>query len=330
MIISKTPLRVSFAGGGTDLPSFYRSNGYGAVLSTSINQYIYVTVKNHTDFFDERFRLNYSETEMVDNLDDIRNPIIRECLRFLEIDEKIYISTIADVAGSSGLGSSSSFCVGLLNALHKYRGRAVSAGRLAEEAGHVEIDILKRPIGRQDHYAAAFGGLNYIRFADDESVTIKPIIPSDETLSRLFDSMISFWTRITRPAESILQEQDGRSTQNAEHLIQLREQSEQVMELLYREDFPIEELGRILHEGWQLKRGLASKVSNPEIDRSYRIARDLGAIGGKISGAGGGGFLNIIAHQADRKAIAEALEATGMLACKFNMDSAGTTVTQVD
>ena len=289
MIISRTPLRVSFAGGGTDLPSFYRRYGYGAVLSTSINRYIYVTVKRHTNFFDERFRLNYSETELVSDLSDVKHPIIRESLRFLEIDDPIYISTIADVAGSSGLGSSSSFCVGLLNALYKYKEEAVSAGRLAEEAAHIEIDILKRPIGKQDHYAAAFGGINYIRFEDDESVTIKPITPSDETLIRLFTSMISFWTRIFRPAESVLKEQDERSSENGTLLLNLRKQAEELLYLLNCDEFSIDEFGRIMHEGWQIKRRLASNISNSVIDQSYNTARELGAIGGKISGAGGGG-----------------------------------------
>jgi D-glycero-alpha-D-manno-heptose-7-phosphate kinase len=330
MIVSKTPLRISFAGGGTDLPSFYRFNDYGAVLSVSINKYIYVTVKKHTPFFGERLRLNYSETELLDRLDDIKNPIIRECLRFLEIDERIYISTVADVPGSSGLGSSSSFCVGLLNALYRYKGEAVSAGRLAEEAAYIEIDILKRPIGKQDHYATAFGGLNFIRFNADESVTIRPITPKNETLGKLFNALISFWTGISRPAESILKEQDEKNCKNGGMLIRLREQAEELMSLIYYDNLSVDGFGKILDEGWQLKRKLASKVSNPTIDRFYAIAIKNGAIGGKISGAGGGGFLNIIAHKADHEQINEALKTEGLMPCKFNMDSAGTTVTQLD
>ncbi len=329
MIISKTPLRISFAGGGTDLPSFYRFNDFGAVLSTSINSYIYVTIKKHSLFFNERLRLNYSETELVDKVEDIKNPIIRECLRFLEIGDRIYISTIADVAGSSGLGSSSSFCVGLLNALYRYKGEIVSRGRLAEEAAHIEIDILKRPIGKQDHYAAAFGGLNYIRFNSDESVTIKPIAAKAQTVKKLFNCMLSFWTGISRPSESILQEQDNKNGENAEILIVMREQAIRLMDLIYNNNLSIDKFGKIMHEGWQLKRKLASKVSNSTIDRFYSIARENGAIGGKISGAGGGGFLNVIAHESDHEKIKEALKTVGLTPCKFNLDSAGTTATEL-
>lgn len=330
MIISKTPLRISFAGGGTDLPSFYRFNDFGAVLSTSINSYIYVTVKKHTPFFKERLRLNYSESELVDNIEDVKNPIIRECVRYHGIGDKLYISTIADVPGSSGLGSSSSFCVGLLNALYKYKGEIVSPGRLAEEAAHIEMDILKRPIGKQDHYAAAFGGLNYIRFNSDESVTIRPIITKAQTEKTLFNSMLSFWTGISRPSETILEEQDKKNKKNAEKLIFMREQADRLMKLMYANNFSIDKFGRIMHEGWQIKRKLASKISNSTLDRYYSIAKANGAIGGKISGAGGGGFLNVLAHEADHNKIKKALKNAGLMPCKFNLDSAGTTVTEFD
>lgn len=328
MFISKTPLRISFAGGGTDLPSFYKSNDFGAVLNVSIDSYIYVTVKKHTHFFKEKFRLNYSETELVDDVENIKHPIIRECLKFLKIDDRIYISTIADVAGSSGLGSSSSFCVGLLNALYKYKKETVSIGRLAEEAASIEIEVLKRPMGKQDHYAAAFGGLNYFRFNCDDSVTMKPIATKVQTVEKLFDSMISFWTGIYRPAESILEEQNKKNEKNAKILISIRDQADMLMDMICKDNFSIDEFGRIMHEGWEMKRKLASKISSPEIDRYYSIARENGAIGGKISGAGGGGFLNIIAHKADHKRITEALKLVGLTPYKFNPDSAGTTVTQ--
>ena len=188
MIISKTPLRISFAGGGTDLPSFYKHNDYGAVLSTGINSYLYVSVKKHTPLYNERIRLNYSESELVNDVKEIKNPIIRECLKFLEIDDAIYISTVADAPPAAGLGSSSTFAVGLLNGLYKYKGITASRGMLAEEAAHIELDILKKPMGKQDHYAAAFGGLNYIRFNSDESVTIKPLITKVQVIEELFNN----------------------------------------------------------------------------------------------------------------------------------------------
>jgi len=206
MIISKTPLRISFAGGGTDLRSYYKHNNYGAVLSTSIDSYIYVSVKKQTSLFNEKYRLNYSETELVRNLDEIKNPIIRECIRFLNINDSLYISTIGDVPASTGLGSSSTFCVGLLNALYKFKGEVASAGRLAEEAAHIECDILKRPMGKQDHYAAAYGGINYIRFYDNETVTIRPMNISQNNLKNFSESIVVFWTGLTRASESVLKD----------------------------------------------------------------------------------------------------------------------------
>lgn len=330
MIISKTPLRISFAGGGTDLPSFYNAHGYGAVLSTSINSYIYVTIKKHSPLFRERIRLNYSESELLDTRETIKNPIIRECLRYLEIDDRIYISTVADVPGQSGLGSSSSFCVGLLNALYKYKGMNVSVGRLAEEAAHIEIDVLKRPMGKQDHYAAAFGGLNYIRFNADGTVTLKPVIVPMERHNLLFNGMLSFWTGITRPAENVLAEQDKNNGKNAELLIAMRDQAEKLCDLMYRPDFSMEAFGRIIHDGWMMKRKLASQITNSDFDRCYELALKHGAYGGKISGAGGGGFLNVFASPEKLPGIRRELEAAKLTPLQFDIDSSGATVTELD
>lgn len=330
MIVSKTPLRISFAGGGTDFPSFYNSNEYGAVLSTCIDSYIYVSIKKHSSLFDERFRLNYSEAELVNEVDDIKNAIIRECLRFLQIDDRLYISTIADAPAMSGLGSSSAFCVGLLNALYKYRRIAVSPGRLAEEAAHIEIDVLKRPMGKQDHYAAAFGGLNYFVFYSDGTVTVKPVVLSDHLIVHLSDSMISFWTRQTRPAESVLAEQEMNTGKNNEVLVAMRNQALDLMKLLYDEHFSIEKFGRVVHEGWVMKRQLASKICNDAINTYYEIAMQHGAYGGKISGAGGGGFLNIFASSDTQDEIVAELKKLGIAPYKFNFAARGTTVIEVE
>ena len=330
MIISRTPLRISFAGGGTDLPSFYKNNEFGAVISTSIDSFIYVTIKRHSELFPEKFRLNYSTTEQVDNIGEINNPIIRECLRFLNIDDRLYISTIADCPGSSGLGSSSTFCVGLLNALYKYKGISASAGRLAEEAAYIEITILNRPIGKQDHYAAAFGGLNYILFDKDETVTIKPITSNVKNIETIFSSLLSFWTGVTRPAESILKEQDENNKVNSETLIKMRDQALELSKLIDSDKFSPTKFGALLHEGWLLKQTLASKISNSEINNAYSIARTAGALGGKISGAGGGGFLNIIALQEKHPFIIQMLKATGLTNYNFNIDSNGTQVSIIN
>jgi len=330
MIISRTPLRISFAGGGTDLPSFYKNNEYGAVLNTSIDSFIYVTIKKHSELFPEKFRLNYSSTEQANKIDEINHPIIRECLRFLNIDDRLYISTIADSPGSSGLGSSSSFCVGLLNALYKYKGISASAGRLAEEAAHIEITILNRPIGKQDHYAAAFGGLNYIRFEKDETVTIKPLTSNIKNIETIFSLLLSFWTGVIRPAESILKEQDENNKINSKTLIEMREQAYELSLLIDSNKFSAAEFGSILHKGWLLKQTLASKISNSGINKSYSIALEAGALGGKISGAGGGGFLNVIALKENHPNIIQRLQSIGLTNYKFNIDSNGTQVSIIN
>ena len=303
--MTRTPLRVSFAGGGTDLPGFYEREG-GAVLSTAIDKYLYVTVKRHGELFDEAFRLNYSESEQVQRLDAIKNNIARECLRLLRIEPPIYISTIADLPEFSGLDSSSSFAVGLLNALHAFRGERVSAGQLAEEASHVEINVLKRPIGKQDHYASAFGGLNLFRFMSDGSVTVEPQGVADGALERLFDHLLMLWTGIQRDSSSVLTEQQ-RNTPSKLHILQgMREHAQQLQALLRNGCDPLE-VGKILDATWQLKRQMASTITNDRIDTWYRLGLDAGAVGGKICGAGGGGFLLLVAPPACRAQVRTAL-----------------------
>ena len=312
MIISKTPLRISFAGGGTDLRSYYKNNRYGAVLSTSIDSYIYVSVKKQASLFNENYRLNYSETELISDLDDIKNPIIRECIRFLNINDRLYISTIGDVPASTGLGSSSTFCVGLLNALYKFKGEVVSAGRLAEEAAYIECDILKRPMGKQDHFAAAYGGINYIRFYDDETVTIRPMNISHKNLNSFSDSIVVFWTGMTRPSESVLKEQNDKNKTNKEILTKIRNQALELSDILSKNSFSAQKVGQLLNEGWQYKKTLASKITNNEIDDWYSVARESGAIGGKISGAGGGGHMVLFTEFENRHKLITALKDKGV------------------
>ena len=187
MIITRTPLRISFAGGGTDIPSFYKKNSYGSILSCAINKYIYVSVKKHSKLYPEKIRLNYSETEQVQSVDKIKNPIIKACLEYLELDDNLYISTVADAPGSSGLGSSSTFCVGLLNALYAYKGKTVNRNKLAEVAANIEIEILKRPIGKQDHYAAAFGSINFFKFYANENISIMPVDENSQNIKLIFN-----------------------------------------------------------------------------------------------------------------------------------------------
>lgn len=305
LVVTRTPLRVSFAGGGTDLPGFYEQE-FGAVLSTTIDKYLYVTVKRHGELFHEGFRLNYSETEHVQRLDDIKNHIARECLRFLKIDPPLYISTVADIPEFSGLGSSSSFAVGLLNALHAYRGERVSAGQLAEEASSIEIDVLQRPIGKQDHYAAAFGGLNLFRFMPDGGVTVEPQRLTDGIMDRLFDHTLMLWTGIRRDAGSVLAEQQRQTARNREALQTMREHAQQLQALI-RNGFDPLAFGRVLDQTWQLKRQLASRITNDRIDAWYRQAIEAGAVGGKLCGAGGGGFFLFIMPPERRAAVRQIL-----------------------
>ena len=263
-------------------------------LTTAIDKYIYVTVKRHSELFNERIRLNYYKSEQVQAIDEIENNIARECLRFLQIEPPIYISTVGDLPVASGLGGSSSFAVGLLNALHAYRGERVSAGQLAEEACHVEIDILKEPIGKQDQYAAAFGGLNFFRFKPGGSVTVEPHRVPRETLADVFAHFQLFWTGHQREASSVLTEQRDRTSEKFDSLLRMRQYAYELQSLLGVSPCDVDAIGRILDQTWQLKRGLASRITNDQIDSWYARAREAGAIGGKLCGAGGGGFLLLV------------------------------------
>jgi D-glycero-alpha-D-manno-heptose-7-phosphate kinase len=306
IVVTRTPLRVSFAGGGTDLADFYEQ-GYGAVFSTAIDKYIYVTVKRHSELFQEPIRINYSITELVESLDKIQNNIARESLRLLKVDPPIYISTVGDLPASTGLAGSSSFAVGLLNALHAFRGERVSPGQLAEEATHIEINVLKEPIGKQDQYAAAFGGLNFFRFNPGGAVTVEPVRVSTSFLEDLFDNILMFWTGIQRNASSVLSEQRQNIPAKLEFLTRMRGHAHELQELATAGPFNPVAFGRVLDESWQLKRQLASTISSREIDSYYDHARKAGAEGGKICGAGNGGFLLFIVQPDKRAAVRQAL-----------------------
>jgi D-glycero-alpha-D-manno-heptose-7-phosphate kinase len=311
IVVTRTPLRVSFAGGGTDLADFYERD-YGAVFSIAINQYTYVTVKRHSELNYEPIRINYSRTELVDNIDQIQNNIARECLRLLKIDPPIYISTVGDLPASTGLAGSSSFAVGLLHALHAYRGERVSPSQLAEEATHIEINVLKEPIGKQDQYAAAFGGLNFFRFNPGGGVTVEPVRVSNSFLTDLFDHILMFWTGMQRDASSVLIEQKQNIPSKLEFLKQIRNHAHKLHELATAGPFDPVPFGRILHESWEIKRQLASTISSSQIDTYYERAIAAGAEGGKICGAGNGGFLLFLVQPEKqptvRKALSDLLE----------------------
>lgn len=306
-----TPQRVSFCGGGTDLPDFYRKQG-GAVVSSTIDKYIYVTVKRHSPLFNEAYRLSYSKTEHAQSLDVIENDVARECLRLLHVEPPLFIATASDLPALSGLGSSSSFAVGLLYALHTLRGEDVSAGQLAEEACHVEIAMLKRPIGKQDQYAAAFGGLNYIAFNPDGRVHLDPLWLPDDGAAALFRNSMLFWTGVQREAGEILHEQRANISERSDTLAGMRDMAGVCRDALLESADDLRRFGALLDAGWRAKRSLASRISSSQIDASYDRAMEAGALGGKIAGAGGGGFLYLVVplerHDAVRAALPDMVD----------------------
>jgi D-glycero-alpha-D-manno-heptose-7-phosphate kinase len=305
VIISRTPLRMSFVGGGSDLPVFYRRFG-GAVVSTAINQFVYVTINRK---FDDRIRVSYSRTEEAGSVERIRHPLVREALKLLGIKGGVEITSIADIpAKGTGLGSSSSFTVGLLNALHAHAERHAGAEQLAQESSQIEIERCGEPIGKQDQYAAAYGGLNYFQFNPDDSVSVQPIICKRQTLERLESQTLIFYTGITRSASGILKHQQaalvaGRKKQKVmQRMVELAEQLRRDLQ-----QNRADTLGPIIHEGWLLKKSLTPGVSTGAIDGWYTKARKEGAVGGKLLGAGAGGFLMFQAPPDRHEAIARAL-----------------------
>lgn len=313
MIISKTPLRISFAGGGTDFKGFY-SEEPGAVLSTTINKYIYITVNKK---FDNHIRVSYSKTELVESVDEIQHDLIRESMKMTGVTSGIEITSIADIPSKgTGLGSSSSFTVGLLNALYAYKGEFASAKRLAEEACRIEIDIIGEPIGKQDQFIAAYGGFNFIEFHNNEDVYVDPIIFKKDIKKKLNEHLLLFYTGITRKANSILTEQSNKVTINRIVLSAMYKQAVNLREILIKGD-KLHEVGELLHEAWELKKKMASKISNPEIDELYESARKAGAIGGKILGAGGGGFLLLYCPVSRKEHVRKALSKLHETAFEF-------------
>lgn len=287
MIISRTPFRISFAGGGSDLPSFYRQET-GVVLSTSINKYVYIAIH---PFFDTRnIQLKYSKTELVSSIEDIQHPIFKEVLGMYGL-RGVDLNSIADIPAGTGLGSSSAFTVGLLNAVNAYNDKAVSSEQLGKLACEVEIDRLGSPIGKQDQYAAACGGLNLISFYPDESVNVEKIVMNAVKKKELEGNLIMIYTGDTRSANSILLQQNKAISakdkfENQQKMVQLAYSLKKTLE-----DNNIDDFGRFLHEGWLLKKSLTKAISNSLVDEIYDRGLKAGALGGKLLGAGGGGFI---------------------------------------
>lgn len=288
MIITRTPFRISFVGGGSDMASFYQKSP-GSVLSTSINKYMYIS--SHHFFEENQIRLKYSKTETVDAVESISHPIFKTALQKFGIEGGIEFSSIADVPAGTGMGSSSSFTVGLLQNLYATHGRHVSKEQLAQEACEIEIDLLKEPIGKQDQYAAAYGGLNVFRFNPDESVNVDHVYLVPETFQQLQQNLILFYTGEQRHANQILKEQKQNISESRyfDMVLQMTQLVDELKQCLIMGE--LETFGKLLSQNWEIKKSLGSKISNNRIDGLYDLALKHGALGGKLLGAGGSGFL---------------------------------------
>lgn len=317
MIITRTPFRISFVGGGSDMEQFYAHHP-GAVLSTSINKYMYIS--SHRYFEQDKIRVKYSQTETVSKANELQHPIFRTALKQFNIEGGIEISSIADVPSGTGMGSSSSFTVGLLHNLYTWNGQFASKELLAAGACDIEINQLNEPIGKQDQYAAAYGGLNVIRFQTNGSVLVEPLHIKRETYQKLEENLIMFYYGNQRSASSILAEQKNNVSQQDKqrNLIQMVALVDELKESLYRND--LRSFGKILHQNWLLKKELASQISNKEIDDIYELALKNGALGGKLLGAGGGGFLLFYCEKEQQIALIKALHRLSYFPFRFDQE----------
>ena len=322
MLITRTPLRVSIGGGGTDLPSYYRQYG-GFVISAAINKYLFIGL-NRTYF--DGYLVKYSRYEERRHVDDIEHPIVREVFRRHDVPASMEMVSLADIPAGTGLGSSGAFTVGLLRAVYALKREHVTAGALAEEASHIEIDVLGEPVGKQDQYIASFGGLMCFEFEADDRVTVSPLAVSQATLHELEERLLLFFTGYSRSAGGILADQHSRSAgRDASMLANLQETKELGLRIRAAlEADRTEDFGHMLHEHWERKRARSKGMSNDRIDRWYRSALESGAIGGKLVGAGSGGFLMFLAH--DPAALRAAMAAEGLKETRFSFDLDGSSV----
>jgi D-glycero-alpha-D-manno-heptose-7-phosphate kinase len=319
MVMTKAPLRITFVGGGTDLPFYYEKRGYGAVVSGAINKYIYVTVNRK---FDDNIRVSYSKTEIVDSVEKIEHPSVREALRLLEITKGIEIVSISDIPSrGTGLGSSSSFIVGLLHALHSYKGEFVNPEELAREAVKIEREILKEPGGKQDQYMAAYGDINFIKFLMDGTVDVRPLISHDSSINSIEESLLLLYLDKERSSSDIHRDQIKNSDGKMDVYDRMRDLTEETFNAICEGNSDL--LGELMHRNWILKKNLSRKISDDWIDRKYSNALKLGAKGGKVVGAGGGGFLLLVAEPELHNKIANGL---GLRKIDFKFSHSGSRV----
>lgn len=323
MIISRTPFRISFFGGGTDYPAWFRERG-GAVLATTIDKYCYISVRVLPPFFDHRFRVVYSIVESVKEIAEIKHPAVRAILDWAEVTRGLEIHHDGDLPARSGLGSSSSFTVGLINSLRALDGRLVSKLELARDAIHIEQCVIKEPVGSQDQISAAFGGFNRIDFRSDGTFDLSPVILPHERLAALQQHLMLFFTGISRYSSEVAQTKIDNMCNRVDQLSSIQQMVDHAVEILRSPTAPLTDFGSLLHEAWQQKRSLSERVSTPVVDQIYAAARTAGAIGGKLLGAGGGGFILIFAQPERQACIREVLK--HLIEVPFKFDTSGSRI----
>jgi len=321
MIITRTPFRISFFGGGTDYPIWYEEHG-GAVLSTAIDKYCYITCRNFPPFFDFPLRVVWSKVELANDFDKVDHPAVRGVMKFFDLKNGLEINHVADLPARSGLGAGSSFVVGLIKAIYALQGKKISQYDLIQDAIHVERDIMRENVGSQDQVAAAFGGFNKIVFRADKKIEIIPVNLDSETLNNLRSKFLLFFTGLSRSASSIAEEQIKNTPKKQRELHIMHSMVDEGVNFLEKGE--LDHFGKLLHESWKLKRQLSDLISTPQIDEIYESARSAGALGGKLLGAGGGGFILIYADPASHKKIKEKLK--NFLCVPFDFDTEGSQI----
>ena len=325
MIITRTPFRISLAGGGTDFEDFYKKKD-GKVLSLTIDKYIYVMVKRQLGIVDHKYKVTWSRVEFCNKIEDIKHPIVRETLKYFKIDYPIEISTYADVPSNTGLGSSSAFAVGLVNAIYALQNKQVTKYQIAKVASEIEVDILKRPMGKQDHYSCCYGNINTFTFKKN-GVAVNPVFYNKKFLDLINNNFILLYTNLRRDSSQILKAQFNISSKQEIILDKMKNQVDEILKII-NENKNFDQIGKILDIGWFLKKKISSKITNSKIENYYKIFKKNGAIGGKLLGAGGGGFLLMHVPNKHKKRIVKLSKKLFHL--DFNLDSSGTRVTYYD
>jgi len=323
MIISRTPFRISFFGGGTDYPVWYEKNS-GAVLSATIDKYCYITTRFLPPFFNYKYRIRYTTREEVRDISEINHPSVRECLKFLNIDNGIEMVHTSDLPAQSGTGSSSAFTVGFLNSLYALNGRMITKRQLALDAIHVEQDLIKENVGSQDQISAAFGGLNKIEFGGERKIFVQPITIGPEKIDLLQNHLMLFFTGLSRNASDIAKEQIKQTPSKEKELTIMGQMVDEAVNILNGGVDRLSDFGKLLDESWKIKRCLTDKISNSQIDNIYETGVKAGALGGKLCGAGGGGFILFFVPPENQQRVKEALE--NFLYVPFHFESLGSQI----